>query len=105
MSETEYAHDGTCPRCDGADIEREVIRQTTAEVVSGVVFFCNTCGLTDRALSSDRERWYDAHRQWHSPAVPEETLAAFLAKWPKKVGNPSYGSPEPLGPILPVVKK
>ena len=93
----------TCPRCGSGDTEREVILQTTAKIVSGVVFFCNTCGLTSRALASDRETWFNQHQTWQSPAMAEDTIEAFLARWPKKVGRPAYGSPEPLGPILPKV--
>lgn len=99
---TAYPFDGRCPRCDGADVEREVLYQTTFRVVSGVVFFCQTCGLTSRALSSDREAWFDVHQAWSSPAVPDETLEAFLRRWDKRVGSASYGSAEPLGPTLPV---
>ena len=103
MSDTAHADEGTCPRCQSSDVEREVIYQTTLRVVSGVVFFCDTCGLTTKALSSDREAWFDAHRSWSSPAVPEETYEAFLKRWTKRVGSPGYGDPEPLGPILPRV--
>ncbi|MCB9728201.1 MAG: hypothetical protein H6744_09835 [Deltaproteobacteria bacterium] len=103
MSETAYAHEGVCPRCAGDDIEREVIYQTTMRVVAGVVFFCETCGLTTKALSSDREAWFDAHKAWQSPAVGVDTYAEFQAQWPKAVGRQPYGDPEPLGPILPRV--
>ena len=92
---------GQCPRCGSHDIEREVILQTSARVVSGVVFFCATCGLTRRALSSDREAWFDQHKRWRSPAVTEGSFEEFTDRWPKKVLNASYGSPEPIGPILP----
>ncbi len=103
MAHTEFAHQGRCPRCESEDVEREVIYQTTYNRVSGVVFFCHTCGFTGRTVASDREAWYFLHKEWSSPAVPDETLEEFLAKWPKKVGNPSYGSPEPVGPITPRV--
>ncbi len=103
MSETAFAHEGQCPRCSGEDIEREVIYLTSLQVPGGVVFFCNTCGLTERALTSDREAWYDVHKGWHSPAVPEATYDEFAAKWTKKVGWVNHGDPEPLGPILPRV--
>ncbi len=98
---TAYAHDGRCPRCASGDIEREVIFQTTFRVASGVVFFCQTCGLTHRGLSSDREAWFDVHHAWGSPAVADENLEAFLARWPKRVGSAAYGPAEPLGPTLP----
>ena len=101
MSETAHAHEGVCPRCSASDIEREVIYQTTMACVSGVVFFCNVCGLTSRALSSDREAWFDVHKTWASPAVEEDSYEAFSQRWTKKVGQATYGSAEPLGPILP----
>jgi hypothetical protein len=101
MAETAHAHEGCCPRCGGDDIEREVIFQTTMRVPSGVVFFCETCGLTTKALSSDREAWFDAHKSWQSPAVGAETYEEFKKLWPKCVGRQPYGDPEPLGPILP----
>jgi len=94
--------DGQCPRCDSEDIEREVILQTSARVVSGFVFFCNVCGLTRRGLASDREAWFNLHRLWRSPHVPEETWEEFEARWPKKVERATYGRAEPLGPTLPV---
>lgn len=103
MSETAHPHDGECPRCASDDIEREVLYQTTHRVVSGVVFFCATCGLTHKALSSDREAWFDVHRGWASPAVAEKTYADFQRRWTRRVGSPGYGDPEPLGPILPPV--
>lgn len=102
MSDSQSDHE-ICPRCSGQDTEREVIYQTTAQYVSGVVFFCNTCALTSRALASDREAWFDAHKAWKSPSMAEQTIEAFLARWPKKVGRRAYGSAEPLGPILPKV--
>ena len=92
-----------CPRCQSDDTEREVIFQTTEKVVSGVVFFCNTCALTSRALASDREQWFDIHILWKSPAMAERDFESFMARWPKRVGSIAYGSPEPLGPILPKV--
>jgi len=101
MSET--ADKEVCPRCGSDDTEREVIYQTTEQIVSGVVFFCNTCAMTTRALSSDREKWFDSHKLWQSPNMAEQTIEAFLARWPKRVGSVAYGSPEPLGPILPKV--
>jgi len=101
MSETAHAHEGACPRCGSSDVEREVIYQTTMVHVSGVVFFCEVCGLTGKALSSDREAWFDVHKDWASPAVEEDTYEAFSRRWTKKVGQPTYGSAEPLGPILP----
>jgi len=93
--------DGECPRCQSKDIERELILQTSMRVVSGFVFFCTACGLTRRGLSSDREAWWNHHRDWKSPHVPEETWEEFEARWPKKVERPTYGRSEPLGPILP----
>jgi late competence protein required for DNA uptake (superfamily II DNA/RNA helicase) len=93
--------DGECPRCNSKDIEREVILQTSMRVVSGVVFFCTACGLTRRALASDREAWWNTHRTWGSPHVPEATWEDFEARWPKKVERATYGRAEPLGPILP----
>lgn len=93
----------TCPRCASTDVERDVIHQTSMRVVSGVVFFCNTCALTSQALASDREAWFDSHKLWRCAAVPEDTMDAFLARWTKKVGQENFGHPEPLGPILPVV--
>ena len=104
MPETAFPKDGTCPRCDSEDIEREVIYQTTSENVAGVVFFCETCALTSRALGSDRENWYDIHKAWNSPAVTAESLEAFFLKWPKKVGMTAHGRAEPLGPLLPESK-
>ena len=101
MSETAHADEGVCPRCSAEDVEREVIYQTTMVHVSGVVFFCNVCGLTGKALSSDREAWFDVHKSWASPAVEEDTYEAFSKRWTKKVGQATYGSAEPLGPILP----
>jgi len=92
---------GQCPRCESLDIEREVVLQTSARVVAGVIFFCNTCGLTRRALSSDREAWFNFHRQWRSPAVTEGSYEEFAHRWPKKVMRTSFGGAEPLGPILP----
>ena len=103
MGDTAHRHEGHCPRCTSDDIEREVIYQTTAHVVSGVVFFCQTCGLTSRSLAGDREVWFDTHRAWQSPAVPQATFAEFAARWPKAVGRPAHGPAEPLGPTLPVV--
>ncbi len=94
-------HDGVCPRCTSADIDREVILQTSARIVSGVVFFCNTCALKRRALASDREAWFNAHKLWRSGAVPEATWDEFQARWPKKVMRATYGRSEPIGPILP----
>lgn len=93
--------DGQCPRCGSKDIEREVILQTSARVVSGFVFFCTVCGLTRRGVASDREAWWNLHRAWKSPHVPEETWEEFEARWPKKVERATYGRAEPLGPILP----
>ncbi|MFT7581848.1 MAG: hypothetical protein ACI9MR_003526 [Myxococcota bacterium] len=101
MDESLVDHDGRCPRCESHDMEREVILQTTAKIVAGVVFFCTTCGLTRRALSSDREAWFDQHKLWRSPHVPETTYEAFTDRWPKKVRRASYGRSEPLGPTLP----
>ena len=101
MSETAHAQEGTCPRCSAQDIEREVIYQTTLIRVSGVVFFCNVCGLTSKALASDREAWFDVHKLWTSPAVSEDSYEEFAKRWTKKVGHATYGSAEPLGPILP----
>lgn len=101
MAETAFAREGRCPRCGGEDIEREVIFQTTMRVPSGVVFFCETCGLTTKAVSSDREAWFDAHKSWASPAVNVDTYEEFQRQWPKSVGRQPYGDPEPLGPILP----
>lgn len=92
---------GQCPRCDSTDIEREVILQTTNRFVSGVVFFCASCGLTRRTVASDREAWFNLHKAWRSPGVPEETWEDFDARWPKKVERATYGRAEPLGPILP----
>ncbi|MGM0575816.1 MAG: hypothetical protein ACQEXJ_08825 [Myxococcota bacterium] len=103
MNETAYAHEGECPRCESTDIEREVIYLTTHREVGGVVFFCNTCGLHTKVLSSDREAWFDAHRSWRSPAVQDETYEEFAKRWKKRVGSAGYGDPEPLGPILPPV--
>ncbi len=100
-SETPEIAKGQCPRCENRDIERELVLQTTYDLVSGVVLFCPTCGLIARALASDREAWFDVHKAWRSPAVPEETFEAFAARWPKDVGRPAYGDAEPLGPILP----
>jgi hypothetical protein len=105
MPETAFPNEGLCPRCGSEDIEREVIFQTTSENVSGVVFFCQTCALASRALASDREDWYDVHKSWQSPAIPDENLEAFLSKWPKKVGTTAHGRAEPLGPILPTPKR
>ena len=101
MSDNVENAEGQCPRCGSTDIERELIHQTSFDVVSGVVFFCDTCGLSGRALSSDRESWFDVHKAWQSPEVPEEDFDAFAARWHKKVGRPAYGDAEPLGPILP----
>ena len=101
MSERDTHGDGTCPRCASDDIEREEILQTTMRVVAGVVFFCPTCGLTSRALSTDREAWYDIHKLWSSACVPESTYEAFAARWVKQVGRAAHGDSEPLGPILP----
>lgn len=95
--------EGVCPRCESEEVERQVILQTTRNVVAGVVFFCETCGLTTRALTSDREAFFFAHKSWQSEAVPEETLEAFNARWQKRVMGPTYGPAEPLGPILPKV--
>lgn len=95
--------DGQCPRCASKEIEREVILQTSARVVSGVVFFCEVCGLTRRGLASDREAWWNLHRAWRSPHVPEESWEEFEARWPKKVERATYGRAEPLGPTLPRV--
>ncbi len=92
---------GKCPRCDAADIEREVFLQTSMRVVSGVMFFCQVCGLQQRALASDREAWFNVHKGWKSTAVPEETWEDFDARWPKKVERPTYGRAEPIGRILP----
>ena len=104
MSETAFPHDGECPRCGSGDIERAVVYGTTARVVLGVVLSCRTCGLTSRTVSSDREAWYDLHRAWRSPAIPaDESFEAFAARWPKKVGQRTYGDAEPLVPVLPVV--
>lgn len=105
MDESVIDRQGHCPRCDSADIEREVILQTTARFVAGVVFFCNTCGLTRRALSSDREAWFNQHRLWRSPAVKETSWEEFEQRWPKKVLRTPFGSAEPLGPILPYVER
>ncbi|PIE20235.1 MAG: hypothetical protein CSA66_01085 [Proteobacteria bacterium] len=105
MDDSVIDRQGRCPRCSSEDIEREVIFQTSFRVVSGVVLFCNTCGLTRRALASDREAWFDVHKRWRSPAVTEATFEQFAARWPKKVRRASYGSPEPLGPILPPVTR
>jgi len=104
MDESVIDRQGSCPRCGSADIEREVILQTTAKVVSGVVFFCNTCGIKRQALASDREAWFNQHRLWQSPAVPEATFEEFARHWPKKAMRKTHGRPEPLGPILPPVK-
>ncbi|MFO0746301.1 MAG: hypothetical protein U1F43_11580 [Myxococcota bacterium] len=93
--------DGQCPRCGSRDIERELQLQTTSRFVSGVVFFCTTCGLTRRTVASDREAWWNLHKQWQSPHVPEATWEDFAARWPKKVERATYGRAEPLGPILP----
>jgi hypothetical protein len=93
--------DGECPRCNSKDIEREVILQTSMRVVSGAVFICKTCGLSRRALSSDREAWFNTHKAWRSPHVPETSWEEFEARWPKKVERPTYGRAEPIGPILP----
>lgn len=95
--------DGQCPRCSSTDIEREVILQTSARFVSGAVFFCGVCGLTRRCLSSDREAWFNFHKEWKSPSVPEASWEEFDARWQKKVERPTYGRAEPLGPILPRV--
>ncbi|TNF26025.1 MAG: hypothetical protein EP329_22010 [Deltaproteobacteria bacterium] len=103
MDESVIDTEGRCPRCQSEDIEREVILQTTSRVVSGVVFFCNTCGLKRQALASDREAWFNQHKLWRSPGVPEATFEEFDRRWPKKVFRVNYGSPEPLGPILPGV--
>ena len=99
----ETQHEGICPRCGGDAVERELIRFTTDEVIAGVVFFCETCALTSKVLSSDRVLWFDTHRLWASNALGDDTLETFLGRWEKKVGRPSHGSPEPLGPILPKV--
>ena len=96
MDESLVDHDGQCPRCGSDDIEREVILQTSMRVVAGAVFFCNTCGLTRRALSSDREMWFDHHKAWKSPHVPEDTWEEFAERWPKKIQRASYGRAEPL---------
>ncbi len=105
MDESLTDRQGRCPRCTSDDIEREIILQTSMRVVSGAVFFCNTCGLTRRAVASDREAWFNNHKLWRSPAVPEETFEEFALQWPKKVGRVAYGSAEPLGPILPRVER
>ena len=104
MDESVIDREGLCPRCGSADIEREVILQTTAKFVSGVVFFCNTCGVKRQALASDREAWFNQHRLWRSPAVTEASFEDFARRWPKKVMRVSHGKSEPLGPILPVVR-
>lgn len=96
-------HEGQCPRCASDEVERELVRHTTNNVVAGVIFFCNTCALTSKVLSSDREMWYDTHQLWASNGVSDDTLEAFLARWDKKVECVSYGGSEPLGPILPKV--
>ena len=103
MSDSETTQNGTCPRCGGQDCERELIRQTTMRVISGVIFFCPTCGLTSRALATDREAWFDVHKLWTSGEIPEDTYEAFAARWDKQVGRPAHGGAEPLGPILPHV--
>lgn len=77
--------------------------QTSYRLVSGVVFFCPTCGLTQRALASDREAWFDVHKAWNSGAIDAESYGDFEARWAKQVGRPSHGTAEPLGSILPVV--
>jgi hypothetical protein len=101
MDDSIKDNNGRCPRCDAAEIEREVFLQTSMRVVSGVLFFCQVCGLQRRALSSDREEWFNVHKQWQSSAVPEETWDEFDARWPKKVERPTYGRAEPIGNILP----
>jgi len=101
MDESVIDTEGRCPRCQSEDIEREVILQTTARVVSGVVFFCTTCGLKRQALSSDREAWFNQHKLWRSPAVTEASFEDFERRWPKKVMRTTYGGAEPRGPILP----
>jgi hypothetical protein len=103
VSKGETTQDGTCPRCAGQDCERELILQTTMRVIAGVVFFCPTCGLTSRALSTDREAWFDTHHMWASGEIEDTTYEAFAARWDKQVGRPAHGGAEPLGPILPVV--
>ena len=77
-----------------------MIYLTTLRAVGGIVFFCRTCGLTAKALSTDREAWFDAHKAWESPAVVDDTYEAFCARWSKRVGHGWTGDPEPLGPIL-----
>lgn len=104
MDESLIDRQGTCPRCSSVDIEREVILQTTSKVISGVVFFCNTCGLKRQALASDREAWFNQHKLWQSPGVAEATYDEFARKWPKKAMRLTYGRPEPIGPILPRVE-
>jgi hypothetical protein len=89
---------GVCPRCGGEDVERELVEQTTSKVVAGVVLFCPTCGLQGRALAADREAWFDLHKLWKHDGVPEATLDAFLARWPKQVLRPAYGAAQPLAP-------
>ena len=103
MDDSVIDTEGQCPRCKSEDIEREVILQTTAQFVSGVVFFCNTCGLKRQALASDREAWFNQHQLWGSPAVTEATFEDFGRRWPKKVMRTTYGRSEPLGDILPRV--
>lgn len=105
MLETEYAHDGVCPRCGGKAITREVIYQTTKDMVFGVAFSCDVCAFEARAQASDREGWFDTHKEWASPAVADTSFEKFKKRWPKKVGNPAYGDPEPVGPIVPVVSR
>ena len=51
--------------------------------------------------SSEGQAWFDQHKRWRSPAVTEGSFEEFTDRWPKKVLNTSYGSPEPIGPILP----
>jgi transcription elongation factor Elf1 len=102
MTTEQTEHTGTCPRCGGDVVERELVLQTTMNIVSGVILFCHLCGLTSKSLASDRERWFDMHKAWMSSALEDDTLEQFLARWTKKVERETYGSAEPIGPILPV---
>ena len=97
-------HDGQCPRCDATDITRTLTLQTSARVLSGVIFQCGVCGLHRATVVADRETWWNLHQQWSSPHVREASWEEFSARWPKKVERPTYGRGEPLGPTLPLLR-
>ena len=93
-----------CPRCHGDEVDQELPRQCSPQLISGVVFTCGTCGLVERALATDRVAWYDLYNRWKSPELKNVSIESFLAQWTKKVGRSNYGDPEPVAPILPAVK-